>query len=113
MLSLDSDGLELYLYNFLVHVPKHVVTWSHHSNIVDNNSNLMVEPLHLLHNLANVTSIREVSHNGGSLHLVKILDLIADILQLLFVSTDQDNVEALLGQGQGILSSNALEKYFV
>ena len=100
--------LEPYLYNFLVHVPKHVVSWSHHSNIVDNNSNLVVESLHLLHNLANVASIREVSDNSGSLHLVEILDLVADILQLLFVSTDQDNIESLLGQGQGVLSSNAL-----
>ena len=70
----------------------------------------MVESLDFLDNLSNTVSISKLSHNGGSVNFVVISDLIRNILQFLFVSTDQNNVESILGQSEGILSTYSLLK---
>lgn len=68
----------------------------------------MVQGLHLLDNLSDVVSIAEVSHDGRRVHLVSVPNLVGHVLQLLLVPADQDDVEAVPCQGQGVLFPNSL-----
>ena len=99
---------QLYLDSLLLHVGHVVVAGAHHPDVVDQHADLVVQGLHLLDNLADVVSIAEVGHDGCGVHLVRVPDLVGHVLQLLLVSADQDDIEAMPGQGQGVLSPNSL-----
>ena len=68
----------------------------------------MVQRLHLLDNLGDTVGVGEVGHDGDGVDLVLVPDLVGGVLQLLLVAADQDDVEAGLGEGQGVLLANTL-----
>ena len=99
------------LDRLLLHVGDVDEAWPNHTDIVHQDSDLLVQRLDLLDSLGHAVGVGEVGHHGEGVDPVFVPDLIGRVLQLLLVLAHQDDVEAGLGQSQGVLLPNTLNSY--